>query len=374
MTDAPTQGNPFVPAAHGAQKARLLFFGPSKSGKTLSSLLVARGLVGAQGRIAVCDTEGGRAALEAGRPELVTEAQPSGFDLAPLQKPYAPSVLGPVISMAHQAGYDVLVIDGLSPFWEGDGGVLQIVDGATAGSKGGNKFTSGWSVGTPEHQKLLAAITHAPIHVICTCRAKQEYILETNDHGKQVPKKIGLKPVQRDGIEYEFDIAGLLMPDHSTVLEARGPFEGIKLDRPGVDFGQKLAAWLGQSSGQANPAPASAPPAPPATPPTPEGDTPPPTPAASENGSQSVPAAFGASPPAASAITQEQIDSLVKLAGEMAAADPDHGDATTRINNIDAYCVNTYGHGVTEASSDEAQKLIEIAETTLLQLREKASA
>ncbi len=42
-------------------------------------------------------------------------------------------------------------------------------------------------------------------------RAKTEYVIQ-EVNGKQVPKKIGMAPIQRDGVEYEFDVvADMLM-------------------------------------------------------------------------------------------------------------------------------------------------------------------
>ena len=238
---APDPANPFTPAARTAQKARVAFFGPSKSGKTMSALLTARGIIG-DGRIAVIDTEGGRVNLYAGLPPLATEAQPQGFDTITMEPPFHPQRVEGGIRAAEQAGYEIVVIDGLSPFWENLGGVLEIVDAATP--KGGNKFTSGWSVGTPAYQLMVSAITHAPIHVVCTIRSKTEYAMQPNERGKMEPKKIGLAPVQRNGIEYEFDITAQLDEAHTAQLGARGPFEGRSVAQPGIGFGRQVREWL----------------------------------------------------------------------------------------------------------------------------------
>jgi hypothetical protein len=41
-----------------------------------------------------------------------------------------------------------------------------------------------------------------------------EYVLETDVRGKQVPRKIGLQPVMRDQIEYEFGVVFDIGSDH----------------------------------------------------------------------------------------------------------------------------------------------------------------
>jgi hypothetical protein len=85
----------------------------------------------------------------------------------------------------------------------------------------------------------------SPCHIIATMRAKQEYVLETNDKGKQTPKKVGLAPVQRDGMEYEFTV--MLDIDMSHVASASKDrtslFDGryFKIDS---GTGAELLAWL----------------------------------------------------------------------------------------------------------------------------------
>ena len=38
---------------------------------------------------------------------------------------------------------------------------------------------------------------------------KTEWVIEKDDRtGKSTPRKVGLQPVMRDGIEYEFDVCG----------------------------------------------------------------------------------------------------------------------------------------------------------------------
>ena len=42
-------------------------------------------------------------------------------------------------------------------------------------------------------------------HIIATIRTKQDYILNERN-GKLVPEKVGLKAVQREGLDYEFTV------------------------------------------------------------------------------------------------------------------------------------------------------------------------
>jgi hypothetical protein len=44
------------------------------------------------------------------------------------------------------------------------------------------------------------------MHVLVSIRVKTEWLVEKDEHGNLVPRKIGLQPVMRDGIDYEFDV------------------------------------------------------------------------------------------------------------------------------------------------------------------------
>jgi hypothetical protein len=76
-------------------------------------------------------------------------------------------------------------------------------------------------------------------------RSKQEYVLQTNDRGKQEPKKIGLAPVQRDGMEYEFTIFLDVDISHnaSSSKDRTGLYDG-KIFKVSTDTGKELIDWL----------------------------------------------------------------------------------------------------------------------------------
>jgi hypothetical protein len=121
---------------------------------------------------------------------------------------------------------------------------MSITSSVTVGA---SKFTSGWKVVRPEERRMLDAILAYPGHVIVTLRAKQEYVLETNDRGKQEPKRVGMKPIQRDGVEYEFDLVGDLdLSNTLTVSKSR--IEGVEMGsthpHPGIDLAVKVAEFL----------------------------------------------------------------------------------------------------------------------------------
>lgn len=79
-----------------------------------------------------------------------------------------------------------------------------MVDTVTNASSSKNSYTS-WKNVTPKHQAFIDAILASKCHIIATMRAKQEYAL-VEKNGKKMPEKIGLAPIQREGMDYEFTL------------------------------------------------------------------------------------------------------------------------------------------------------------------------
>lgn len=224
----------FRKAERKKAKLRLGIVGPAGSGKTYSSLLIAAGL---GGRIALIDTENGSGDLYAGRKEIPE------YDVCPISAPYTVPKYLEAIKEAENAGYSVIIIDSLSHAWAGDGGLLD-QQGKIADSGKGNSYTA-WRQVTPLHNKLVESILQSPCHVIATMRAKTEYVLETDSKGKQVPKKVGLAPVQRDGMDYEFTTVFDIDLNHNVQVskDRTAMFDGM-IFKPGTDTGNTLKAWL----------------------------------------------------------------------------------------------------------------------------------
>ncbi len=79
-------------------------------------------------------------------------------------------------------------------------------------------------------------------------RSKTEWILDRDDRtGKTVPRKVGLAPVMRDGIEYEFDVCGEMDQDNTLqVTKSRCPkLSGGVFPKPGRELAEVLKEWLG---------------------------------------------------------------------------------------------------------------------------------
>jgi hypothetical protein len=212
-------------------KLRLALLGPSGSGKTMSAIKLAAGI---GGKIGVIDTENGSADLY---------AEIADYDVITLEKPYSVTKYREAIGAFEQAGYATIIVDSLTHAWSGAGGLLD-KQGQMAAKPGANSYTA-WREITPEHNSLVEALLASPCHIIATMRVKTEYVIETNDRGKQVPRKVGLQPVQRDGMEYEFTVALDIDANHKAQAskDRTTMFEGF-YDTITEATGRKLLDWL----------------------------------------------------------------------------------------------------------------------------------
>ena len=232
---------------------RLGLVGPAGSGKTMSALRVGKGLAGPGGSMAVIDTERDSA-------KLYARGHGLKFSHTGL-KTYGVEKFISAIKEAEEDGFDVLVIDSLSHAWSGKDGILEFVDKAGKRSGGAGNFGA-WRDATPRHNSLVDAILDAKLHVIITMRSKVEYVVEKVGDKTQV-RKVGLQPIQRDGLEYEFTIVGDMNQDHELVVtKTRASFlKDQVIKEPDEEFGRQLAAWLadGEPVEVSPPPPAAAP-------------------------------------------------------------------------------------------------------------------
>jgi hypothetical protein len=224
----------FRKAIKRGAKLRLAVCGPSGSGKTYTLLKLANEL----GRsVALVDTERGSASKY---------ADIFDFDVLELGS-YDPRNLIAIIDTAVRKGYQVLCIDSLSHFWIGKDGELDQVDRAARRMQTPNSFAA-WKQVTPIHNALIDKIISAPLHVLVGLRSKTEWVLERDDKtGKTAPRKVGLAPVMRDGIEYEFDVCGEMDQENTLVItKSRCPkLTGGVFLQPGKELADILKEWLG---------------------------------------------------------------------------------------------------------------------------------
>lgn len=231
--------NPFQKAKREQIWTKIMLAGPSGSGKTYSALRLATGIARKCGsRVAAIDTEKGR---------IRYYAQEFDFDDMQLDD-YRPEAYVELIWAAVEAGYKVLLIDSSSHEWT--------YCYETVNKMPGNSFTN-WGKMTPRHDKFMEAILQSPIHIICTVRGKDEYVIEEKN-GKQTPKKVGLGYKQRDDVEYEYTITfNIRQDDHiATAMKDNTHLFETRYEMLTEKDGEAIYDWANSGEAVAKKAPA----------------------------------------------------------------------------------------------------------------------
>jgi len=199
--------------------------GIAGSGKTYTALRLASEL---GSRVALLDTE---------RSSAEVYSDKFNFDVAQLDTHHPQNYVDAI--KAAEADYDVLIVDSLSHAWMGRDGALDLV------GKQGKSFNA-WGKVTPLHNLLLDTLLSYPGHLIATMRMKQAYEQEKDAKGKISVAKIGLATQQRDGIDYEFDLFGVMdVMNNITIEKSRCPeLSGMVFSRPGEELASIIKTWL----------------------------------------------------------------------------------------------------------------------------------
>src|SRR5436305_3922456 len=135
-----------APAERAGAHLLIQLYGPPRSGKTYTALRVARGMVGAKGKMGVLDTESGRA-------RLYSDKLVGGFAVGELTPPYTPRRYLEAIEEFLAYGVDILVVDSFSHCWEGAGGVLEMADQA---EEDGGRGVMKWLMPMRDYKKLIS--------------------------------------------------------------------------------------------------------------------------------------------------------------------------------------------------------------------------
>lgn len=217
-------------ASRKKAKIKLGLSAVSGGGKTYSALLIAYGLCGDWGKVAVIDTEHMSA-------ELYSHL--GDYNVIPLEAPYSPERYIQAIKTCEDAGMEVIIIDSITHEWDGKGGILNIADGMT-----GNSFTN-WAKLTPRHQAFIDAILESKCHVLTTVRRKQDYEMGKDSSGKATVTKLGLKEITREGFEYELTVNLELDSKHNatSTKDRTGLFAGQPHFTPSIETGKLIREW-----------------------------------------------------------------------------------------------------------------------------------
>lgn len=222
----------FQKATKEKAKLRMALTGPSGSGKTYSALNIAQYL---GKKVCVVDTEGNSASKYANLFDFctlsLTDCHPNNFIKA--------------IDAAAAEGFDVIVLDSFSHSWIGKNGLLELADREKMKLNTTNNFLA-WAKLAPIQNALTQKLLTAPIHLIATLRVKTAYDTQKDEKGKMKPVKIGTAPVQKEGIEYEFDVLAEMTSENMLIVsKTRCPeLNGQIFNKPGKEVADILNAWL----------------------------------------------------------------------------------------------------------------------------------
>ena len=224
------------PAKKEAVPALIGLWGKSGSGKTYSAILLARGLVGAKGKIAVIDTENGRSKFYS---HLA-----GGWLHLDLQPPFTTERYSAAFKFCEEQGADVIVVDSMSHVWEGEGGVLDKAE--EVGGFGLNKFKA------PKiaHKRMVNSLMRSSIPVIFCIRAKDA--IQQIGKGKDMEiKSLGWQPIAEKNFVFEMTLdlhmtkdGGYDLTTSKTVPEALR--NAVKPDgKVSEAMGAAIAEWSG---------------------------------------------------------------------------------------------------------------------------------
>ena len=249
----------FVKADRTATFVRMALTGPTNSGKTASAIRIAQGIVRKNlknptqeqidEKIAIVDTERGRAKFYADRNE--GDFKTGHFFHANLTPPYTiRKYIDLIEEAAELVGEDgVVIIDSLSHAWAYAGGLLEVKTEMET-KRGVNSFTA-WNEAGKMQNDMVDRVLSVNTHLIATLRSKMNYVMEEDETGRTQVRQIGLKPVQRDDLEYEFDITLMLDKEthHASIIKDTTFLTTKKLPDGTLGiltekFGEELIGWL----------------------------------------------------------------------------------------------------------------------------------
>nr|WP_242596281.1 AAA family ATPase [Enterococcus plantarum] len=196
--------------------------GASGSGKTVSALLIAKGIIEKMfpdlsddeqwEKIGVIDTEHKRSLLYA--EATVADVYIGEFLHLDFEPPFTVDNYIKAFNLMKNSGVEVVIIDSISHAWSGEGGILEQVEVLSKGKP--NMKMVAWAKVAPLEKQFMKLVTGNSVYVIATARSKQAYSMEKDEKGKTTVEKVGLKPDQKDVLEYEFAIALRMDQDHNA--------------------------------------------------------------------------------------------------------------------------------------------------------------
>jgi hypothetical protein len=263
----------FQPATRQTVRPLIGLFGLSGGGKTMTALLVARGIVGPNGRIGLVDTENGRGSY-------FSDLIPGGYSVLNLDPPFSPEHYGEALH-ALESSIDIGVIDSMTHEWNGENGYLDQKEAALermAGQDWKKREKCAMAAAAqckPKHNRLVQQMLRLRIPLILCFRGKDRVKPVKNADGKtEIVSDNFASPIQDSGLIFEMLIAGEVFA-REEAPDVGGYFRPTKITHPGirpllpsegeqfgVKHGEAIARWAESPGGKPSVAPADKPKAP----------------------------------------------------------------------------------------------------------------
>ena len=211
-------------------------YSESGCGKTYSALLLARGFVGPNGKVAIIDSESGRASLYA-------DCIAGGFDTLELDEPFSPENYIKAMKCVENAGYSIGIIDSATHEWSA---VLDLAAEMEERTKKAGLHC--WRVPKLSHAKFMVALLRSPIPWVICVRSKCKSRQIKDAHGKtQIIRDDFTSPLQSEEFTFELTVHGEVMSDHSFRLTKSSHPELRKCFPEGkpitIETGESVARW-----------------------------------------------------------------------------------------------------------------------------------
>lgn len=234
----------FRPAVREAVGLLIGLAGASGSGKTMSAMRLASGIVGKGNRFAVIDTEARRS---------LHYAEMFDFDMCELHPKFRPDNYAEAIIAADKAGYEVIVVDSMSHEWAGEGGVIDFQDeelDRMAGDDWKKREAckmAAWIKPKTQHKMMVQKLLQIKATIILCFRAEEKVKME-KENGKTVIVPIGWQPICEKNLPFELTVSFLLTPDAPGMPKPLKLQEQHKalfpLDKPiNEESGRLVAEW-----------------------------------------------------------------------------------------------------------------------------------
>lgn len=229
----------FAPAEREQVRATIGLSGASGGGKSYTGLALLSGLIAPipdptmERKIAVIDTDGGKSRIYA-------KGRPFFFSVADLRD-FSPEAFIKQIKRAEEMGFECLMVDNICDEWEW---ILAEVDQMKKRTKDAREI---WAEMTPRHNAFIRCLTKTNMHVVATVLSKPAYEMVDDERrpGKKKMQRVGLQPIQREGVERLFDIFGDMTDGVMNVTKTRcSPLFRQMVTTPGAELAQTIKDWL----------------------------------------------------------------------------------------------------------------------------------